>query len=107
MATPGIAAQAYSQIARIATERGKAGSGIGDAVGASDKNFGAMLKDAIGSVAEISKKSDAQVQAVAAGKANVVDVVAAVAETEVAVGALVAVRDKVIQAYEEIMRMPI
>jgi flagellar hook-basal body complex protein FliE len=43
----------------------------------------------------------------AAGKANVVDVVTAVAETEVAVGALVAVRDKVIQSYEEIMRMPI
>ena len=29
------------------------------------------------------------------------------AETEVAVEALVAVRDKVISAYEEIMRMPI
>ncbi len=43
----------------------------------------------------------------AAGKANVVDVVTAVAETEVAVGTLVAVRDRVIQAYEEIMRMPI
>ena len=43
----------------------------------------------------------------AAGKANVVDVVTAVAETEVAVEALVAVRDRVITAYEEIMRMPI
>jgi flagellar hook-basal body complex protein FliE len=43
----------------------------------------------------------------AAGKANIVDVVTAVAETEVAVNALVSVRDKVVQAYEEIMRMPI
>ena len=41
------------------------------------------------------------------GKANVVDVVTAVAETETAIEAVVAVRDKVIQAYEEIMRMPI
>ncbi len=41
------------------------------------------------------------------GKANVVDVVTAVAETEVAVETLVAVRDRVIAAYEEIMRMPI
>ena len=41
------------------------------------------------------------------GKANMVDVVTAVAETEVAIDALVAVRDKVISAYEEIMRMPI
>ena len=46
-------------------------------------------------------------QAMAAGKANIVDVVTAVAETEVAVEALVSVRDKMIQAYEEIMRMPI
>jgi flagellar hook-basal body complex protein FliE len=36
-----------------------------------------------------------------------VDVVTAVTETEVAIEAMVSVRDKVIQAYEEIMRMPI
>jgi flagellar hook-basal body complex protein FliE len=33
--------------------------------------------------------------------------VTAVTETEVAIESLVSVRDKVIQAYEEIMRMPI
>ena len=43
----------------------------------------------------------------AAGKANIVDVVTAVAETEVAIDALVSVRDRVIQSYEEIMKMPI
>jgi len=106
MATPGIAAQAYSQIARMADPSRAAGL-AGDIAGGPDKSFGAMLKDAIGTVAEMGRKSDAQAQAVATGKANVVDVVAAVAETEVAVDAVVAVRDKVIQAYEEIMRMPI
>jgi flagellar hook-basal body complex protein FliE len=34
-------------------------------------------------------------------------VVTAVSETEVAVGAMVAVRDRVIAAYEDIMKMPI
>ena len=48
-----------------------------------------------------------QTQAAAAGKANMVDVVTAVAETEVAIDTLVSVRDKVIAAYEEIMKMPI
>jgi flagellar hook-basal body complex protein FliE len=43
----------------------------------------------------------------AAGRADLIDVVTAVAETEVAVEALVSVRDKVVQAYEEIMRMQI
>lgn len=109
MATPGIAAQAYASIARTiaSSDPTKATAGLGQVAGGGDKSFGALLKDAIGSVSEIGKKSDTQMQAVAAGKANVVDVVAAVAETEVAVDALVAVRDKVIQAYEEIMRMPI
>lgn len=45
--------------------------------------------------------------AVAAGKANVVDVVTAVAESETAIQTLVAVRDRVISAYEDIMRMQI
>ncbi|MDO8874556.1 MAG: flagellar hook-basal body complex protein FliE, partial [Pseudolabrys sp.] len=52
-------------------------------------------------------KSDIQSQALVNGKSNMVDVVTAVAETEVAIDAVVAVRDKVIAAYEEIMRMPI
>jgi flagellar hook-basal body complex protein FliE len=56
---------------------------------------------------QAGRKSDAQTQAVASGKANIVDVVTEVSETEVAVEALVSVRDKMIQAYEEIMRMPI
>jgi flagellar hook-basal body complex protein FliE len=66
-----------------------------------------LLKDAIGSVVEAGRKSDTQTTAMAGGKSNIVDVVTAVSETEVAVEALVSVRDRVIQAYEEIMRMPI
>jgi flagellar hook-basal body complex protein FliE len=41
-----------------------------------------VLKDAIGSVLEAGKKSDAQTVAMASGKANVMDVVTAVAETD-------------------------
>ena len=70
-------------------------------------SFGAMLKDAIGSVLDTGRKSDAQTMAMASGKSNVMDVVTAVAETDVAVSTLVSVRDRVIQSYEDIMRMPI
>lgn len=104
MASPALAAGAYAKLARL----GEAGGGASSAKGSEGaNNFGAMLKDALGAVVEAGKRSDAQGQAFAAGKANVVDVVTAVAETEVAVDALVSVRDRVIQAYEEIMRMPI
>ena len=97
MPTPGIAANAYAQISRIAGQTGGAGTGAGiaDAVGnPGGKNFGDMLKDAVGSVVDTGRKSDAQMQSVAAGKANILDVVTAVSETEVAVDALVAVREE-------------
>jgi flagellar hook-basal body complex protein FliE len=108
MATPIAAANAYSSLARLTDPGQGASSGVNKLAGdPAQADFSAMLKDAIGSALEAGRKSDAQTQALAAGKANVVDVVTAVAESETAVEALVAVRDKVIQAYEEIMRMPI
>jgi len=137
MATPITAANAYANIARLASDvslssAGMPGHGGGttsggpsfasalkDAIGAMGRNsdmqpgsagessFATVLKDAIGAVNEIGHKSDAQTRAAANGKANMVDVVTAVSETEVAIDAVVAVRDRVIQAYEDIMKMPI
>jgi flagellar hook-basal body complex protein FliE len=66
-----------------------------------------LLRSTVSNVVEAGRKADTQAHAMASGKANVIDVVTAVAETEVAVEAMVAVRDRVISAYEEIMRMPI
>ena len=86
---------------------GVSGPVNGKSEGGSGPSFAALLKDAVGSVLEAGKKSDAQTVAAAAGKANVMDVVTAVAETDVAVSTLVSVRDRVIQSYEDIMRMPI
>jgi flagellar hook-basal body complex protein FliE len=105
MPSPTAAANAYASLARLTDPTGGLSKTVGDEGGGA--NFGAMLKDALGAVAQTARKSDAQSHAMAVGKANVVDVVTAVAETEVAIEALVSVRDRVIQAYEEIMRMPI
>jgi flagellar hook-basal body complex protein FliE len=66
-----------------------------------------MLKDVMANVTAVGQKSDVQAQAVVTGKANMIDVVTAVAESETAIQTLVSVRDKVIAAYEEILRMPI
>jgi flagellar hook-basal body complex protein FliE len=104
MATPAIAANAYASLARI----GNPASSPAAAQSATGGNsFGSMLKEAIGSVLESGAKSDTQTMAMASGKSNIMDVVTAVAETDVAVSTLVSVRDRVIQSYEEIMRMPI
>ena len=108
MASPLAAASAYASVARIASDSsslalvrqpGAETDGQG--------SFASVLKEAIGSVAEMGRKSDAQTRAAAGGKANIVDVVTAVSETEVAIDAVVAVRDRVIAAYEDIMKMPI
>ena len=105
MASPITAASAYAKLARLADPGASLQKANGGESGG--PNFGTMVKEAIGAVVEAGKKSDAQAQAMAAGKANLVDVVTAVTETEVAIESMVSVRDKVIQAYEEIMRMPI
>ena len=104
MTTPTAAANAYTALARLhdptAIEKGAGGASEGS-------SFGSMLKQALGALNQSAKQTDAQSQAMAAGKANIVDVVTAVAETEVAIDTLVSVRDRVIHSYEEIMKMPI
>jgi flagellar hook-basal body complex protein FliE len=102
MASPTVAANAYAALSRM-MESG----GAGKTSEAGGQSFSAVLKDAIGSVLDAGRKSDAQTVAMASGKANVMDVVTAVAETDVAVSTLVSVRDKVIQSYEDIMKMAI
>jgi flagellar hook-basal body complex protein FliE len=102
MASPTVAANAYASLARMMDT---VGAGKGSEAGG--PSFGALLKDAIGSVMDAGRKSDAQTVAMTSGKANVMDVVTAVAETDVAVSTLVSVRDRVIQSYDDIMKMPI
>ena len=85
------------------------GRGAGAASGAvgGGADFASMLKDATDAVAQTGRKADGAAMSAASGRADLVDVVTAVAESETALQTLVAVRDRMISAYEEIMRMPI
>ncbi len=82
----------------------EAGITPGNDVGQPD--FAAMVRDAVQGVVDQGKASEAKTAAFANGKGNVIDVVTAVSETEVAMETMVAMRDKVISAYEDIMKMP-
>ncbi len=110
MPTPSAAAaNAYAALSRIHNDAAaisgtKPGLGESQDAGAS---FGAMLKEAMNTVTQAAQKGDAQAQAVAAGKANMVDVVTAVAETETTFQTMVSIRDKVIAAYEDVLKMQI
>ncbi|NLH83601.1 MAG: flagellar hook-basal body complex protein FliE [Phyllobacteriaceae bacterium] len=76
-------------------------------VGTGGPSFGDMLKQAVGDVSSQGRAMEDKALAYAGGKADVVDVVTAVAETQATFETVVALRDKVISAYEEIMKMPI
>ena len=106
MPTPVAAANAYAALARMAEQTSSLGRSAATSE-SSAPNFSAVLKDVINAVSDAAQKSDTQAHAVATGKSNMVDVVTAVSQTEVAIDAVVAVRDKVIAAYEDIMKMPI
>ena len=73
----------------------------------SKADFGKMVEDGVMGVLDKGQTAENRATDMVQGKADVVDVVTAVAETEVALETMVSVRDRVISAYEEIMRMPI
>ncbi len=106
MATTAFAAGAYAATQGLGQSLGTGAIGKAS-TGADRPDFAAMLQSAVGGVAEAGRNAEVQAAAAAAGNADIVDVVTAVAESEAALETLVAVRDRMIQAYEEIMRMPI
>ncbi|WP_417821512.1 flagellar hook-basal body complex protein FliE [Terasakiella sp.] len=71
------------------------------------EDFSDLLKQAVREAADIGYKSETMSLKAAAGQADVNEVVTAVAEAEVTLQAVTTVRDKVIQAYQEIIKMPI
>jgi flagellar hook-basal body complex protein FliE len=109
MTTSAFAAGAYASVSGMGAGAGSLlTKPIGQASGAGmGKDFSAMVTKALEATQNAGAKADQQGAAVAAGRADIVDVVTAVAESEAAIETLVAVRDRVIAAYEEIMRMPV
>jgi|ERR1051326_1482847 flagellar hook-basal body complex protein FliE len=106
---PAAAANAYAALGRVGADIGnvgRGGNGAGAALG-EGPNFSSILKDVVSAVSQVGARADMQTQAAAMGKANMIDVVTAVAESETAITTLVSVRDKVIAAYEDILKMPI
>ena len=85
-----------------------AGAQTGGATGAAGgADFGSLVRDSVEQVVDQGRKAEQLQGNLLAGKADMIDVVTAVSETEVALETMVSVRDRVIAAYEEIMRMPI
>lgn len=90
-----LAAQVYSR-AQTAAQPEPSERSAGEAFSATAADFMSTMRE-----------SEETVKAGLAGRADPQAVVEALAATELAVQTAVAVRDKVVEAYQEILRMPV
>ena len=81
-----------------------------DALRGSDNStsFADTLKNAVQSVNQISKEADIQIQKLATGEnKNIAEVMISAEKASVAVKLLTQVRNKIIDAYQEVMKMQV
>lgn len=69
--------------------------------------FGEVLQEAAKSAVDTMRKGETVTAMAAVGQAELSDVVQAVSNAELTLQTVTTVRDKVITAYQEILRMPI
>jgi flagellar hook-basal body complex protein FliE len=74
--------------------------------GADGNGFGELLRQATSSAIDSLKQGEQASLAGVAGKSSITDVAAALANAETTLQTVVAVRDKVISAYQDIIKMP-
>lgn len=94
--TPASAANAYAKVQSGDSD----GSGDGGA-------FGGALARAIQGVADSGHKADAESMKAISGEGNLTDLATAVSRAELALQTAIAIRDRVVQAYQDVSRMSI
>ena len=99
---PLMAARAYA--ATQGTGGATAGAAVAEAGG---PEFSQLLSNVMGDVTQATRAAETQMTQAVQGQGSMIDVVTAVSAAEASLETVIAVRDQVIQAYQEIMRMPI
>ena len=100
---PSAAAAAYQTAAKMAASPSAAAATALPGSG----SFSDFLSGALHNAVQTLQTGEQMAAKQAAGKADIVDVVNAVNSAELTLDTVVAVRDKVIAAYQSIMQMPI
>ncbi len=103
----GYGASAYAQTAQRLREAATPAAGGGGEVQTAASAFGAMLGNEIGGAVQGLRSAEKQSIDGLTGRAGLQNVVEAVSAAELGLQKVTAVRDRVIAAYQEIMRMPI
>lgn len=100
------AAQAYAGTANGSPSMG-VGPGPGVGKSSPGGEFADLVKGALEEARRIGDRSEAMSVQGINGRAELNEVVTAVAEAELTLQTVVAIRDKVLEAYKDIIRMPI
>ncbi len=90
-------------VAAIAAYRGA----NAPATPAGDAGFGATLRRAVEGAVETGRAADSASRDALTGAGGVTEAVLALTRAETALQTAVAVRDRVVSAYQDVMRMPI
>jgi flagellar hook-basal body complex protein FliE len=105
MITPLLAAKAYA--AAQAQSPGEPGApDAAKAVGGMP-NFGEVLNNVLSDTIQQSRTAESQIVSGVQGKADLVNVVTAISSAETSLQTVMAVRDQVIAAYQQVMQMQI
>ena len=107
MITPMIAAKAYAAVQAKANPIADAVGGAGASAEAPGQDFARMVQGAIDNAVQSSRVAENQMSAQVQGKAQLVDVVTAISSAQASLQTVMAVRDEVISAYQQIMQMQI
>jgi flagellar hook-basal body complex protein FliE len=93
--TPSAAAEAYTRTARGGASDGVPGS------------FGSVMTQALGQAVQTGHTADDQAMKAISGGGNLTEVVTALSHAEMTLQTATAIRDRMVQAYQDIMKMPI
>ena len=104
---PANAALAYVEALKRPSVGGAPGGEGAQTGAAGGPSFADMIQDVVGQGVTATRSGERAVVGAAAGDMELLDVITAVANAETTLQTVVAVRDQVIQAYQDIVRMPI
>lgn len=99
-------ASAYANMMKIMQNK-SASISSPNVSGTSGSSFGDMVSEAAKSALNNIKNSENVSAQAIMGKASLTDVVTAVNSADIALKSIVAIRDKAINAYQDILKMPI
>ena len=86
---------------------GDMAGGLSAAAGGAGGIFGSMVESMVTDASTSLRTAEAESAKQVAGKGDLIDVVTAIGAAETALDTVVAVRDRVVNAYSDIMRMQI